>query len=182
MEWKDITIQKFISINEILKSEQDELSKKIQIYNLLTGVPMEEIREMPLGVFFEKYNSDFAFLLTEIPQVVPKYWEYNNVRYHITTEVEKLKAGQYIDFKEYSKEPEKIHNIMAVLCYADGKYNGETHKERAEMFYKYMPITVVAPLAVFFLNLWQQWSEISLSYSRRMMAEVAVDLQETTAG
>lgn len=182
MEWKDITIQKFTGIQAILKSDEPELTKKINLYHLLTGKDLEEIRNIPLGEFLNTYNKELSFLDTDIPQVIPEYWEYKGVKYNITTQVEKLRAGQYIDYKEYAKEPDKIHNIMAVLCYEGGKYDGMTHKERAELFYKYMPITIVAPLTVFFLDLWKEWSVISLEYSAKIITEAVADFQESTVG
>ena len=182
MEWKHITLGKFIQLQEILKSDDEDLTKKIDIYALLTDSPLEEIREIPLGIFLKAYSTELKFMETEIPQVIPKYWEHNKVQYNITTQIEKLKAGQYIDYKHHSKTPNQFHNIMAVLCYDGDKYDGETHKQRAELFYNNMPVTIAFPLAVFFLELWNAWSAISLEYSANQIMEMQADFQKTTVG
>mgnify|MGYP003353083275 FL=1 len=106
-----------------------------------------------------------------IPQVIPKYWEHEGVKYKITSLIDSFTAGQYIDFKEFGKEKDNIHNVMAVLCYEGETYKGETHKKRAELFNEFMPITIAHPLTVFFLNVWSEWSEISLAYSKRVLKE-----------
>ena len=171
MEWKDITIGKFREIQHILAEDEPDLTKKIYIYALLSGELIEQVREYPLGQFLEKYSKLTEFMEYPIPQVIPKYWEHEGVKYKITSLIDSFTAGQYIDFKEFGKEKDNIHNVMAVLCYDGETYKGETHKKRAELFNEFMPITVAYPLTVFFLNVWSEWSEISLAYSKRVLKE-----------
>lgn len=180
MEWKDITLGMFAQIQAITQSQDEDLTKKIELYSVLTGKDMDQVRDIPLGEFLEAYKKELSFLNDEIPQVVPKFWEYKGVRYHICTEVEKIKAGQYIDLKEYMKEG-NLSKIMAVLCY-DGNYDGSTHKQRADIFNSHMPITIAYPLSVFFFELWSAWSEISLQYSKDLIKQVQEGLPENTAG
>lgn len=182
MEWKDISLGMFSQIQAIIQSESEDLTKKIELYSLLTGKDMNQVREVPLGEFLEAYKKELSFINQDIPQVIPKSWEHGGVNYNICTQVEKLTAGQYIDLKEYAKEPNNLHNVMAVLCYEGDKYNGINHKERAEVFRSNMPITIAYPLSVFFFDLWNVWSEVSLQYSELMLKQIQVDLPENTAG
>lgn len=171
MQWSDINIKTFREIQSILLDKDlDDLTKKVFLYSKLSGQTIDEVRDIPLGIFLKAYSDSLEFLNYPIPQVIPIAWEHNGVKYNITTDISTLTAGQYIDLKEYAKEPDNIHKVMAVLCY-DGKYNGATHKERAELFNEHMPITIAAPLTTFFLELWKQWSEISLAYSVKALKE-----------
>lgn len=179
MKWSEINIDTFRKIQSIINdNDLDELTKKVFLYSLLSKQPIEEVRELPLGEFLKAYSQSLDFLLDPIPQVIPIAWEFNGVKYKITTQINELTAGQYIDLKEYAKEPDNIHKVMAVLCY-DGKYNGATHKERADLFNENMPITIAAPLTTFFLELWTQWSEISLAYSVKVLKESEAEWSST---
>lgn len=178
--WKDITLGKFREIQSILKDEDfDELTKKVFLYSLLSGKPITQVRETPLDIFLKSYSESLDFLMTPIPQVIPIAWEHKGVKYKITTAINELTAGQYIDLKEYAKEPDNIHKVMAVLCYDGEKYDGATHKERSELFNENMPITIAAPLTTFFLELWKQWSEISLAYSVRVLKQSEAEWNNT---
>lgn len=171
MTWSEITLSKFTEIQSILKSDDDDLTKKVYLYSLLTGIRIEDVREIPLGEFLKQYSEALQFISEPIPQVIPLVWEHNGVAYKITTAIHELTAGQYIDLKEYAKNPNDLHKVMAVLCYDGEKYNGTTHEERAKLFNEFMPITIAAPLSAFFLELWKQWSEISLAYSVKLLKQ-----------
>lgn len=172
MKWSDITVSKFRELQEIILGNDDELTKKIFIYSSLTGYRIEDARELPLGSFLEQYAKEVAFMNDPIPQVISKSWKHGEKEYNITTDISKLTAGQYIDFKNFAKEKDNIHTIMAVLCYDGKKYDGSNHEERAMIINEYMPITVAYPLCVFFLNLWNAWSEVSLAYFEKLMKEM----------
>ena len=179
MEWKQITLSKFTEIQSILKSDDDDLTKKVYLYALLSEKLIEEVREIPLGEFLKQYSEALQFISEPIPQVIPLAWEHEGVVYKITTAINELTAGQYIDMKEYAKNPNDLHKVMAVLCYDGEKYNGTTHEERAKLFNEFMPITIAAPLSAFFLDLWKQWSEISLAYSVNLLKQSEAEWNAT---
>lgn len=182
MEWKDITISVFNQIQAILKSGDTDLTVKIEIYVLLTGKNIDQVRDLPLGEFLSAYSKELGFLNDTIPQVIPKFWEHDKVKYNISTQVEKISSGQYIDLKEYMKQENNLHMVMAVLCFDGDKYNGGTHKERSEIFLNHMPITIAYPLAVFFFELWSAWSEVTLQYSKLIVEQVQAASPENTDG
>jgi len=180
MTWQQITIGKFRNIQSIIDDQDlDELTKKVFLYSLMSGQKIEEVRDIPLGIFLKAYSDSLDFMLDPIPQVIPIAWEYKGVKYKITTAINELTAGQYIDLKEYAKEKDNIHKVMAVLCYDGESYNGQTHKERSELFNEVMPITIAAPLCTFFLELWKEWSEISLAYSAKVLKQSAAEWSNT---
>jgi hypothetical protein len=179
MTWSQITLGKFREIQDIISDEStDELTKKVYLYSLLSGKKIEDVRELPLGEFLAAYGKELEFLSEPIPQVIPQYWEHEGIKYKVTAEISELTAGQYIDFKEYSKEKDNIHKVMAVLCY-DGKYDGSKHEERSKLFNENMPITIAAPLTTFFLDLWKEWSRISLAYSIKILGGSKTEWQST---
>lgn len=179
MTWEQITLGKFREIQSIIaEGELDELTKKVYLFSLLTDKKIEDVRELPLGDFLKAYSKELEFLAEPIPQIIPQYWEYEGKKYKVTTDISQLTAGQYIDFKEYAKDKDNIHKVMAVLCY-DGKYDGSKHEERANLFNEKMPITIAATLTNFFLDLWKEWSAISLAYSEKILRQVETEWQNT---
>lgn len=179
MEWKDITLNKFKEIQSILEGEEDDLTKKVYLYASLTGEQIEVVRDIPLGIFLKAYSKECVFLEQKMPQYIPEFWEFNGVKYKITTQINELSAGQYIDLKEYGKVQSDIHKVMAVLCYDGEAYDGKTHEERSKLFNEFMPITIAAPLSAFFLELWKQWSEILLAYSVKVLRESEAEWSNT---
>lgn len=180
MTWKEITIGKFREIQSIITDKDfDELTKKVLLYSLISGQTIEEVRDIPLGIFLKAYSDSLEFIIEPIPQVIPIAWEHKGVKYKVTTMINELTAGQYIDLKEYAKEKDNIHKVMAVLCYEGERYDGSTHEARAKLFNDEMPITIAAPLTAFFLELWKEWSEISLAYSVKVLKESEAEWSST---
>jgi hypothetical protein len=151
---EDVTIGTFIKIAKLEHTDDPEgiLDRNIKVLSLLTGESED--------VFLELTASQLATLvgkiafLNELPEAKAVNQIKINGKLYLT-------AGQYIDLSEFIKNPiNNLHKIMATLYLPAkktwygklvvSKYNGKAHKERADEFYRYMPISVAYPAALFF--------------------------------
>ena len=159
---EDVTIGTFIKIAKLEHTDDPEgiLDRNIKVLSLLTGESED--------VFLELTASQLATLvgkiafLNELPEAkAVNQIKINGKLYQANLLINELTAGQYIDLSEFIKNPiNNLHKIMATLYLPAkktwygklvvSKYNGKAHKERADEFYRYMPISVAYPAALFF--------------------------------
>lgn len=159
---EEVTIGTFIKISKLEQptDAEQQLDHNIKVLSLLTAEPEE--------VFLELTPKQLALIVSKIDFLnkLPEAKAVNSIKlngktYRANLLVSELTAGQYIDLSEFIKSPiANLHKIMATLylpCKKTWygklkveKYNGKTHKERADEFYRYMPISVAYPASVFF--------------------------------
>jgi hypothetical protein len=159
---EDVTIGTFIKIAKLEATDDPEqiLDRNIKMLSLLTGEGED--------VFLELTASQLAELVGKISFLnnLPEAKAINQVNingklYQANLLISELTAGQYIDLSEFIKNPiNNLHKIMATLYLPAQKkwygklvverYNGKTQKERADEFYRYMPVSVAYPAALFF--------------------------------
>lgn len=159
---EDVTIGTFIKIAKLEASNDPEaiLDRNIKILSLLTGEPEDTFLELTASQLSELVGK-IAFL-NELPEAKAiNQIKINGNLYQANLLINELTAGQYIDLSEFIKNPiNNLHKIMATLYLPAKKtwygklvvekYNGRTQKERSDEFYRYMPISVAYPAALFF--------------------------------
>jgi hypothetical protein len=159
---EEVTIGTFIKIAKLEPptDAEQQLDHSIKILSLLTGEPED--------IFLELTPKQLAELVAKISFLnnLPEAKAVNRITlngktYQANLLISELTAGQYIDLSEFVKSPiANLHKIMATLylpCHKTWygklvveKYNGKSHKERADEFYRYMPVSVAYPASVFF--------------------------------
>lgn len=158
----EVTIGTFIKIAKLEATDDPEqiLDRNIKMLSLLTAEGED--------VFLELTASQLAELVGKIsflnnlpePKAINKV-KINGKLYQANLLISELTAGQYIDLSEFIKNPiNNLHKIMATLYLPAKKtwygklvvekYNGKNHKERADEFYRFMPVSVAYPAALFF--------------------------------
>ena len=85
-----------------------------------------------------------------------------------------IKAGQFIDFQTFIKDPEKnIANIAACFLLEKGKTYGDNDPlEEAEFFDKYLKITDYKDIFNFFTVAWK-------SYTNSIQASLEKEMKKT---
>jgi hypothetical protein len=161
----EVTIGTFIKIAKLEQPQDAEgqLDHNIKVLSLLTGEPED--------VFLELTPAQLSHIISKITFLknLPEAKAVNTIKlngktYKANLLVTELTAGQYIDLSEFIKSPiNNLHKIMATLylpCkktwygkWVVEKYNGKTHKDRADEFYRYMPVSVAYPASVFFYQI-----------------------------
>ena len=132
MDIKHLTVNQYISINQIVKSNIDELDKEVAICSILTGKPEDVILNMPLPEIKELFGS--IGQLNNL-QVSTKPNKYINCKGNLLVgcmSVDELSTGQYIDLKTFAKEDfiSNLPNMLAVIYRPIfKKYSAKTHEK-----------------------------------------------------
>jgi hypothetical protein len=153
----ELTIKQFLKCKTISELETDPLQRKISMLAELSGKTVDEIESMPISDL-QKHLAKFSSIDTLEPNSKVKMRiKVNGKTFDLIWKSQEMTAYQYIDTVNFCKDPvNNIHNILASLAcevtwYGKRlKYNGATHKERADLFYNEMKIKQAYPIMVFF--------------------------------
>ena len=177
MELQNITIRQYQLINQIVKSDKDELDKEIAIASIITGKSEDDILSMPLPQVKELFS--YAKLNeAESNLKVNKYVYLKGKVYVGLTDLDKLTTGNYVDLKNFGKDDfiGNLHNLLAILykpLFA-GKIDGKKHAKIAEAMLD-AKLGQVAGLVFFYSNVLE-----SLNPTIQISLEIAArDIQET---
>ena len=133
--YKDLTINKYQEIRQIIEEDGGELAIQSKIIACLTGMEVDDVLNLSLTRYHELVQKT-AFLL-EKPKLdgrIPNKLNINGRECIITKDVKKLTAAQYIDYQTLTamKDQEKyLANILACFIvpkgckYGDGYENDE---------------------------------------------------------
>lgn len=153
----ELTIKQFLKCKTISELETDPLQRKISMLAELSGKTVEEIESMPITAL-QSHLAKFSSIDTLEPNSKVKMRiKVGKQRFDLIWKSQEMTAYQYIDTVNFCKDPvNNIHNILASLAcevtwYGKRlKYDGSTHKERADLFYNQMKIKQAYPIMVFF--------------------------------
>ena len=133
--YKELSINKYLELQELLKDEYDELELQAQLIGILAGMSEDEV----LGLSLDEYQrmvADTSFLL-EKPKVtdkIPGRIVINGKKYVICKDIPNLNVAQYIDYQTLTSKPDKDQYIPHILScfvvpeghtYGDGKYDNQ---------------------------------------------------------
>jgi hypothetical protein len=157
--YDNLTIKQFLQCKLIAELEKDPVTRKMKMYAEVSGKTLEEVEAMPIGDLVAGLKSlDSIDTLTTDSKVNMKF-KLGGKRWIIKWRQQDLTGEQYIDSTFFCKDETKliqnIHNILASLAVERGwfkelPYSGETHKERADLFYNHMKIKDAYPIMLFF--------------------------------
>lgn len=127
--YKQLTINKYQEIRQIIEDDGGELNIQAGIIAALTGMSLDDVLNLSLTKYNE-YVQKTAFLL-EKPKLdgrIPSKLNVNGVECEITKNVNKLTAAQYIDYQTLTamKDQEKyLANVLACFIVPKGKKYGD---------------------------------------------------------
>ena len=148
--WDDVSIGKYLEMENILKKEGDTLSKALDLLQILTGTDYSKV---PIDEYMEKV-AELSFLQTDVPTIdLPNEIALNGRKYTLKNDVDKITASQFIDYNNYiqSEDNDKIIKIVGTFIipkghiYGDG-YEFDTVMEDA----KDIPLPIANSIAFFF--------------------------------
>lgn len=156
--YNELTVGKYVEIRELLKEEMEDIDLQVAIISILSDKPVEEIVNLPMTEY-SKYAADSNFLINKPnfkPQC-PNSIVLNGKKYNVISKVEKLTAGQYIDFNNYmkAKDPEsKLAEVLSIFIIPEGKkYNeGYDIEDVQNAIREYMPVSIAIGISFFFRN------------------------------
>lgn len=158
-DWSEVTIDKYIKIQEIEDKTQN-MKFFVSIVSILSDCPLELLYTINIDDFT---MIDLSWIGKDVDKEIKKIVEINGVRYGVVKDMKKLTLGEYTDLDYYIQKPnENIHLILAVLMrpviqedgdlYIIEKYNIETLEARAELFKRNMNVVQLTSVSDFFLN------------------------------
>lgn len=158
--WKDLTIEDYQKIYAL-----GEDIKKTDIISIISNMTLEEVMDLPLEVL-QSLEDEIEFInegIEAVYELSPVRTQ--NYRWTLLTDIKKLKASQFMDLieltKDKSKLTENLHMIMSVISNKEekrwyGGYKKIDYQDRdimadAKVIQKHFPIGDALSLSSFFL-------------------------------
>ena len=167
MNWEDINLKTFKELIALYKSNATNL----ELISLLAGKPAEDLSLEQL----KDWINEIKFLEEPYkPKEIKSEYNIQNKIYKPVVSLKNIKAGQFIDFQTFIKDPEKnIANIAACFLLEKGKtYGMNDPLEEAEFFDKYLKITDYKDIFNFFTIAWK-------SYTKAIQASLEKEMKKT---
>ena len=164
MNWEDINLKTFKELIALYKSNATNL----ELISLLAGKPAEDLSLEEL----KDWINEIKFLEEPYkPKEIKSEYNIQNKIYKPVVSLKNIKAGQFIDFQTFIKDPEKnIANIAACFLLEKGKTYGDNDPlEEAEFFDKYLKITDYKDIFNFFTVAWKSYTNSIQAYSLKAM-------------
>ena len=168
--WDDITIEMYIKLKPVLETEQEPVTRVINLLCILTGKKREEIKDITLPDY-KMLLDKMSFLNTELPKDLrKKRIKLNGQWYEWKLDAKNMLFGEYISVMEIMQKASdneavlfnNLHKILTVIFRpVEKKYgmlwksmqvDGEKIRETSENILKHMSIADAYPIAVFFCS------------------------------
>ena len=168
--WDDITIEMYIKLKPVLETEQEPITRVINLLCILTGKKREEIQDITLPDY-KMLLDKMSFLNTELPKDLrKKRIKLNGQWYEWKLDAKNMLFGEYISVMEIMQKASdneavlfnNLHKILTVIFRpVEKKYgmlwksiqvDGEKIRETSENILKHMSIADAYPIAVFFCS------------------------------
>lgn len=159
MNWEDINLKTFKELIALYKSNATNL----ELISLLANKPAEDLSLEEL----KDWINEIKFLEEPYkPKEIKSEYYIQNKIYKPVVSLKDIKAGQFIDFQTFIKDPEKnIANIAACFLLEKGKTYGDNDPlEEAEFFDKYLKITDYKDIFNFFTIAWRSYTKAIQAY------------------
>ena len=168
--WDDITIEMYIKLKPVLETEQEPITRVINLLCILTGKKREEIQDITLPDY-KMLLDKMSFLNTELPKDLrKKRIKLNGQWYEWKLDAKNMLFGEYISVMEIMQKASdneavlfnNLHKILTVIFRpVEKKYgmlwrsiqvDGEKIRETSDNILKHMSIADAYPIAVFFCS------------------------------
>jgi hypothetical protein len=160
-QWDDVTVDKFIEIVKLdEKKHINDLEKVMELMNILTTIPKDDVELLPVESFMEIQNN-FSFVKTDVDKKMKDSIVIDGEEYFVKNDFNDLTMGESITIETLLKEadnPMYILDKMLCLFLRKKKENGKLESfkttfltDRIDIF-RNAPITEVYNNLIFFSN------------------------------
>lgn len=120
MEWKDVTIEKFIALKKAMETTYETEEQKVfEVLAVLHDKPAVYFEMIPISELSELIEGSKFIYETKIKDGVPRILRVNKRVFKVETKVSDLVSGQYIDLSTLCKSEEIInqnyHKILSLF-------------------------------------------------------------------
>ena len=169
---RDLTIQEFEKLKELLQEENQE---QIDYFSILE-VMGEDYRSMSVETFQKIWTEIQSGNYRNLKRGVRRYYWVNGKRYKLTLNPLSLKAGQFLDLQYILQTGNKIEELLSVVLipsplwwkryhYNEGYDIMEVRKELRE----HMRIGDAMEISDFFLMVGTKLLKVTLDYSKKKL-------------
>ncbi len=172
--YSELTIKQFLRCKTIADLETDPIMRKVKMLAEIEGKDVDEVESLPIGELLERLKGLEQIEAMQPGQKIKLKFKLGGKRFIVKWRQQDLTAAQYIDATHFCKEQDKIihniHNILAALVVErtwwgkEKKYNGDKHKEIADLFYNQMKISTAYPIMLFFCKYYEALVTNMLTY------------------
>lgn len=183
-----ITVKQFQELYFISEKWENDIDKSIKLVGCITGKTPEEVEAMkvkPFNRLCAKIQKQFELLSRDWMKSKPrKFVRVGRRIYQLHYDIERMKAGQYVDGMGFSKElVQNLHIIMATMAEPinwRGKVYERKHEDIAADM-ESLDFEVAYHAAVFFYLLFQQSMVVTRPYLVRQLTRkgIAKETAET---
>ncbi len=158
--WELVTIKQFCEISRIKESKLDNIQKLVEIISVLSGIDSSIVSTFSVKDI-KTASQAISYIYQDLPTNIQEEFIIDGVKYKGCFDLRKITAGQYLDLKTYTENPNEIiynmHNILSVLYVPEGKkYNEVPSNEVAEIFYNNTLASAGYSASVFFCQLFKE--------------------------
>lgn len=176
-----ITVKQFQELYFISEKWENDIDKSIKLVGVITGKTPDEVEAMKVGPFnrlCSKIQKQFELLGRDWMQSKPrKFVRIGKRLYRLHYDIERMKAGQYVDGMGFSKElVQNLHKILATMA-EPVNWRGKAYKlEHADIAadMEEMNFDVAYHAAVFFYLLYQQSMVVTRPYLVRQITKQGI--------
>ena len=176
--YRDLPIRRYLDIVRLCERDMPEVDRKVAILAILSGKSEDEVLNLPLAKFTE-WSAKARFIERECPDnLIPgvsRNYPIGSFVLLPQTDIRKITAAQYIDFKTYAED--KAHNIVEMIScfliprgmdYGDGYDVADVHEAiRTEL-----SVADCLALCAFFFRQWAVSIRDTLTYSIRLSRKI----------
>lgn len=194
--WEDITIEMYIKLKPILETEQEPVTKVINILCILTGKNREQIKEITLPDY-RMLLKKMSFLNTELPKELrKKRIKLNGQWYEWKIDAKNMLFGEYISVMEIMQKASNneavlfnnLHKILTVIFrpiekrygmfWRSTQVDGEKIRETSENILKHMSMADAYPIAVFFCNRYPDLMKVIKTSLKEKAEKIVKEVKE----
>jgi hypothetical protein len=194
--WNDITIEMYIKLKPVLETEQEPITRVINLLCILTGKKREEIKEITLPDYKMLLNK-MSFLNTELPKELgKKRIKLNGQWYEWKIDAKNMLFGEYISVMEIMQKASNneavlfnnLHKILTVifrpvekrygLFWKSMQVDGEKIRETSENILKHMSIADAYPIAVFFCSRYPDLMKVIKTSLKQKAEEIIKEVKK----
>lgn len=163
-----LPLGKFLELRDMDMEGMGEIDIQVAIISILSGISEDDIMDMPIPEY-KKLVSKTKFLTTQPTpnKKVPNTISMDGKEYDVILEVERMSAGQYIDYQTYIgyREERYLPHILSTIIIPKGEKYGQTDlASTIKTIEEHLPISVAVSLSAFFLNKWRSLTKATLTY------------------
>lgn len=176
MTWNDISIKKYLEIQDLINDEAitDE-QKEIMVANIIyeedvTELSLIEYKARMLGLAFVNTTPENAKLANS--------YKVKDTKYIVKADLGVIQANQFIDFQNYAKQHDIVGCISCFFIPDGHKYNDGYDMLKVKEDIGELPITVANALAFFFKSQYVTLLVLSNRSSLKKMKEMGMSKEK----